>query len=421
MNLQGRIQEIADALERHKLHLGQKDLVVGDRRMNSATAFCMANACLKNRAVLLYGGMGANKTTLVNLLGSAFTGRPFEEIENLMISGHPEQTEEKIIGFIDPRQWTNPSCGSNAGFDVIWTEWAGSRWKVINELNRFPGGKQNIFLELLLKRKLYYAGQVQSPGDTCYFATMNPEFSATYPVDEALMDRISACVPAIQPDLISSLSLAGRDKEVRELAENMPRLNLTEFDRLKDEVETIKLGPDVELAIVSLIRDLTLCERAPFYDKTQLSAALPSKGLCSGCHYMNNPELCCWQTDEGLSDRARQDLRSFTKAIAYVSGYRGPLMPALKAVAPYVLWHRLTPNRAMLQKPPYYGAGRFAFVADLVESSINRTANERAAMNRIFSMAVDGDMDKRSAIAELSSFDDPIARLDYVPALERMA
>jgi len=82
---------------------------------------------------------------------------------------------------------------------------ARSKWKLINEINRFPSGKQNLFLEILQKRKISYAGQVLVPGDTCYYATMNPEFSATYPLDEALLDRISACVPAAQPDFLAAL------------------------------------------------------------------------------------------------------------------------------------------------------------------------------------------------------------------------
>jgi hypothetical protein len=63
-------------------------------------------------------------------------------------------------------------------------------------------GKQNLFLEILQKRKISYVGQICRPGD---FATMNPEFSATYPLDEALLDRISACVPAAQPDFLAGL------------------------------------------------------------------------------------------------------------------------------------------------------------------------------------------------------------------------
>lgn len=170
----------------------------------------------------------------------------------------------------------------------------------------------------------------------------------------------------------------------------------------------------------SLSRDFTLCERAPGYDKTQLSEAKPSRGLCAGCHYFNNPELCCWQVDEGLSDRVRQDLRDYTKAMAFLTGREGDI-EGLRAVAPYVIWHRVAPQRSMLERPPYYGARKLAFVSDLVEKSVNRTLNERGEMNMIFSSAVDGEMSLIDAIRELSGYDDPIARLDYLPALERMA
>ncbi len=408
--------------------MGRKDLAIGKQMLNAQLFFSLANACLRGRAVLLYGGMGANKTTLVNLLGSSFLSMDLDEVEDLMVTGHPEQTEEKIVGFLDPRQWTaavaESEAGSGAGSaarstQVLWTAWAESRWKLINEINRFPSGKQNLFLEILQKRKISYAGQVCRPGDTCYFATMNPEFSATYPLDEALLDRISACVPAAQPNFLAGLLLSEREQEVRDLASMLPRFTPQEFSSLPENVAQKSLTSQVELAILCLVRDFTLCERAPAYDKTQLSAAKPSLGLCSGCHYHNNPEAICWQVDEGLSDRVRQDLRAFSRAFAYLLD-RDADLSVLKAIAPYIIWHRTTPLRYVLERPPYFGAGKLAYVAELVEKSINRTMNERAEMNRIFSRAVDGELAVAEAMEELSIFDDPIARLDFLPCLEQM-
>lgn len=442
-----KMDDLVGALEELRLHVGPADLQVADRKVNSQLYISLANACLRNRAALLYGGMGANKTTLVNLLGCAFTSLSFDEVENLMITGHPEQTEEKIVGFIDPRQWSCPPASSSdssrsstrqgssirpdsSSFDegaeaiqVLWTPWSGSRWKVINEINRFPSGKQNLFLELLQKRKVSYAGKTLDLGDTCYFATMNPDFSSTYPLDEALLDRISISVPATQPDFLASLALAEREKEVWELAEALPRFSAEEFESLPGMVAAVNLDSQVELSIISLLRDFTLCERAPAFDKTQLSGgSKPSRGLCAGCHYFNNPEVCCWQVDEGLSDRVRQDLRSYTRAMALLLGLDSSesKIEVLRAVAPYVIWHRVSPNRTMLERPPYYGARRLLYVKDLVEKSINRTLNERGEMNMIFARAVDGEISPREAIEELSGYDDPIARLDYVRALERM-
>jgi len=409
-----KIHALITSLEELRLHVGKRDLSVGRDDVNAQLFFSLANACLRNRALLLYGGMGANKTTLVNLLGSSFLSRSLGEVEDCMVTGHAEQTEEKVIGFLDPRQWSREG-GSMA---VLWTPWARSRWKLINEINRFPSGKQNLFLEILQKRKISYSGQVLSPGDTCYFATMNPEFSATYPVDEALLDRISACVPASQPDFLAGLALAERDSEIHELAKSLPRFSAQEFDALPGCVAAVDLTGQVELAILCLLRDFTLCERAPGYDKTQLSGISPSRGLCPECHYFNNPEALCWQIDEGLSDRVRQDLRAFTRAMAFLLNREADL-EVLKAIAPFVIWHRTSPSRSLLERPPYFGARKLAFISELVEKSINRTLNERAEMNILFSRAVDGDMAVAQAVQELSVYDDPIARLDFIPALER--
>ncbi len=41
-------------------------------------------------------------------------------------------------------------------------------------------------------------------------------------------------------------------------------------------------------------------------------------------------------------------------------------------------------------------------------------------MNLIFSRAVDGVKSVVQALEELSNLDDPIARLDFIPALEQM-
>ena len=395
--------------------MGRKDLAIGRQKVNAQLYFSLANACLRGHAILLYGGMGANKTTLINLIGSSFLGLDLDRVEDLMVTGHPEQTEEKIVGFLDPRQWSGQEAGP---VQVLWTSWARSKWKLINEINRFPSGKQNLFLEILQKRKISYAGQVLLPGDTCYFATMNPEFSATYPLDQALLDRISACVPAYQPDFLAGLLLSERERDVRDLAFMLPRFTESEFSSLPGLVAEKPLSSQVELAVLCLIRDFTLCERAPLFDKTQLSLSKPSLGLCSGCHYHNNPEAICWQADEGLSDRVRQDLRVFCRAFAYLLDREADI-EVLRAIAPYIIWHRITPLTSILEKPPYFGSGKLALIAEMVEKSINRTLNERREMNLIYSRAVDGDLDAAGAIEDLSSFDDPIARMDFIPALEQ--
>ena len=102
-----------------------KDLAVGKQRVNALLFFSLANACLRGRCVLLYGGMGANKTSLVNLLGSSFLSLGLDEVEDLMVTGHPEQTEEKIVGFLipgngpAPRQRDLLRCSGRPGLNRI--------------------------------------------------------------------------------------------------------------------------------------------------------------------------------------------------------------------------------------------------------------------------------------------------------------
>ena len=50
-----KIEALIRALEELRLHVARKDLFIGDRRINSQLYFSIANACLRNRALLLYG------------------------------------------------------------------------------------------------------------------------------------------------------------------------------------------------------------------------------------------------------------------------------------------------------------------------------------------------------------------------------
>jgi len=69
---------------------------------------------------------------------------------------------------------------------------------------------------------------------------------------------------------------------------------------------------------------------------------------------------------------------------------------------------------------PILRCGQAGLCLGLVEKSINRTMNERAEMNLIYSRAVDGETSASKAIEELYLFDDPIARMDFIPTLERI-
>jgi len=418
MNTVDKIYLLINELKNKKLHLGNDTLKIGSKKFNAPLLLTIANSCLRNRVMMLYGGMGANKTTLVNILGSRFLNMPYSEMVETMISGHPEQSEEKILGFIDPRTWNK----SEGEIEVIWTPWSKSRWKVIDEINRFPSGKQNLFFEILRSKVITYAGRNIRNDDYRMFLTMNPGFKGTYPLDEALVDRISICVPVFQPSFKHDIDLLERSTDIDALVETLPFFTDAEFYSLPDLVEKVEFDDLLKICAASLVRDFTICERAPVYDKTQLPEYLkPSNGLCTRntkCRYYENPMMLCWQVNEGLSVRALQDLRDYTKAVAFLQNKKKASIEDFKAVAPYVLWHRLSPNEVSYGVPPYHSVLKMSFVSDLVERSINRTLNERAEINTLFAEGVDGKISKDDAILKLKNFDDLIAKYDYIPFLE---
>ena len=111
-----KIQLLANALEELRLHVGRKDLAIGMQKVNAMLYFSLANACLRGRCVLLYGGIGANKTTLVNLIASSFLSIDLDEAEDLMVTGHPEQTEENsaLRRIMIPRRFLREMPASRA-------------------------------------------------------------------------------------------------------------------------------------------------------------------------------------------------------------------------------------------------------------------------------------------------------------------
>jgi len=51
-------------------------------------SLCVLNALVPNSAMILIGGHGGGKTTLVKILGRMITGKSLNEIENSIVMGH---------------------------------------------------------------------------------------------------------------------------------------------------------------------------------------------------------------------------------------------------------------------------------------------------------------------------------------------
>ena len=83
------------------------------------------------------------------------------------MSGHPEQTEEKIVG--------RPNLGAlNRGDEeVVWSAFSVLPVKVVDEINRLPETKQSLILNGVDRGNWTYLNQVQINEEYCLFATTN--------------------------------------------------------------------------------------------------------------------------------------------------------------------------------------------------------------------------------------------------------
>ncbi len=69
-------------------YLDEKTKKVKTKFLPEILSLCILNAIVPNSAMLLIGGHGGGKTTLVKLLGRMFTANSLKMIESSIIRGH---------------------------------------------------------------------------------------------------------------------------------------------------------------------------------------------------------------------------------------------------------------------------------------------------------------------------------------------
>ncbi|MHA1698944.1 MAG: AAA family ATPase, partial [Promethearchaeota archaeon] len=154
---------------------------------------CVLNALVPNSAMLLVGGHGGAKTTLVKLLGRMFTGNSLDEIEKGILRGHPQLTEEKMLATLDLPELMK-------GKEVVkWREFVKNFWKIVDEVNRMTPYAQNILLSLLAEQRVKFYDAVYPISQYTLYATMNPPDAGTFDLPLPFLDRFGISIPFSMP------------------------------------------------------------------------------------------------------------------------------------------------------------------------------------------------------------------------------
>ena len=368
---------------------------------------CVLNALVPRSAILLVGGHGGGKTTLAKILGRMMTSKGLEEIDDGILRGHPQLTEEKMVATLRPGPLMKDGIEV-----VVWRSFVTGFWKIIDEVNRLTPHSQNILLSLLAEGEVKYYDEVKRCEEFCLYATLNPADAGTFEMGAPFLDRFGMAVPITMPTVSDlELILASRDDRLFGYDElwQVPAL-LTEENLLTiwNLADKILVSAEASEYMRSLVREFGACIRA---DKSQSSGLTVETGLCDGCHF-NTAKSVCNKVIIPLSVRAAKDLNRYAKAAAWLIGAQEVSIEIVKSLAPLVFWHRTRYIRDELERSPYYG-DVYAFTQHLVELATSRFAQRSPAIEIIENMKI-GKQSKESLdqLKEMAK-SDLLVRLDY--------
>lgn len=370
---------------------------------------CILNAIVPNSAMLLIGGHGGGKSTICKLLGRMFTGNSINEVEQAIIRGHPQLTEEKLVGTLKLGKLMKEGVE-----EVVWRKFITSFWKIIDEINRLTPHAQDILLSLLAEGTIKYYDEILTINKYCLYATINPQDVGTFDLSFPFLDRFSISVQISMPkshDL--QLILSGKDTKysgIDELVQVPKVLNVEELMEIWYYVNKLPFSDIVNNYIHAIIREFNLCIRI---DKGNSDNLKPSTGLCSGCHF-NTDQNICNKIDSILSVRVAKDLLRYSKAIAWFLNLDQVDVNIVNSIASYVISHRVSYVTRELEKAPFWG-NKYEFTNKLLEL-VQRRFKNRESCYQIVERFRDGRPDDMD-LTELKKYEknDLIVKFDLLP------
>ncbi|MBN2155853.1 MAG: MoxR family ATPase [Candidatus Lokiarchaeota archaeon] len=372
------------------------------------------NALVPNSAMLLIGGHGGGKSTLVKHLGRMFTGLSMAATEECIIRAHPQLTEEKMIATLNIAKLLQ-----SGEEEVLWRTFTTSFWKILDEVNRLSPYAQNMLLSMLAEGKVKYYDKIYPTDKYVMFATLNPGDVGTFEMSPPFLDRFSISVYISMPtthDL--SIILESKDDKLLgydELVQVPGILTKEQLLSIWFLVDKVQVGKSAENFIHSIIREFTLCDRI---DKGNSDYLTPETGLCTGCHF-NLTKLVCNKVTSILSVRVAKDLLRYSKALSWLLGFSEVPIELIAPIAPYVISHRVKFVNRELNDKPYWG-NKFKFTEDLVEKAKKRFVNREKCYEILDKFREGKGTEKDWEYLKGFESSDLITKLDLIPLVESL-
>jgi hypothetical protein len=344
------------------LYFNRTDTEIKGEEFNSAVLFSLLTG-LQTGKELIIGEPGLGKTTSAEFICSMIYQFPLGVIWGSEVSGHPEQTEEKIIG--------RPDLGKlNQGEeDVVWTKFAQIPVKIVDEINRLPETKQSMILDGVDRGNWEYLNEMIINEEYCLFATSNYQDGGTTAIIPPLMDRFDVMVESRHPgaNLSFQIGKTGRKDQIlrhpkyeRELhrvfnskisyAKKIPKMEeicdafgeylgevlgvrpLQKKDRqqIRTEMDSLDMDLDASAFTRMLLSEISFCEH---YGQKRII-----ENCGEGCHYTG---FLCHEVKNCASNRLPISIKQYARGMAWLLEDSKIDIEHVSAVIPYALAHRV--------------------------------------------------------------------------------
>jgi MoxR-like ATPase len=344
------------------LYFNRPDMEVKGTPFNSALLLSLLTGMCEGNELII-GEPGLGKTTSAEYVSAFLYRFPLATVWASEVPGHPEQTEEKIIG--------RPDLGRlNLGEEVvIWSNFSLLPVKIIDELNRLPETKQSMILDGVDRGKWEYLNDIIINPEACLFATCNYQDRGTNTIIAPLVDRFDVMVESRHPGanlayligtrradglalrceelelafknvLSERVSYQERMQRVEELCERFGEILAKEYglktlsgaDRqiMRTQHEEIPFDLDANAFLRLIIAELSYCHR---YGQKR-----SNESCHDACHFTG---YLCNRVVNCISNRFPSSARKYSQALAWLLGDQEVSVEHLKAVLPFTLAHRI--------------------------------------------------------------------------------
>lgn len=309
----------------------------------------LLNLVVRKRC-LIVGGPGRGKTATAVLLG-VLAGYSLRDIKRAIQHGQPQMTIADLLGNPLPADLVGAESMDN--IRIAWRKWLGMRVKIIDEYNRIPTRTQSALLTVMADNYAELLDQIYECPEAAWYLTANDDAGGgTYPVIEALQDRIDIVVRALHFNTRFIGDLLQRiEHRVRPETMVPPEIIFTEdeLEAIAQDILDVTVPAPIRRRIEFFCAHFEFCEPAA----TQLEYMTKDTVKLSGIDFhqvvrqdtgKDKLKDLGSQTRNGVSVRTLLTLFVFVKAMAYFRGAQEASLDDVRQLLPFVLHDRLDPH-----------------------------------------------------------------------------